>query len=88
MDLVPKNISLTEHEEILKNQDANLAREYLKLRKLNSQDVKRFKIGYIKKNPNFFEKIKDKYDLKFLRECGLFFYDEKNKNFGGTHFKI
>ena len=69
------------HEEILKNQDANLAREYLKLRKLSSRDVKRFKIGYIKKNPNFFEKIKDKYDLKFLRECGLFFYDEKNKNF-------
>ena len=69
------------HEEILKNQEANVAREYLKLRKLNSQDVKKFKIGYIKKNSNFYDKIKDKYDDKFLKECGLFFYDEKRKNF-------
>ncbi len=68
------------NEEILKNQEANVAREYLKLRKLNSQDVKRFKIGYIKKNSNFYDKIKDKYDDKFLKECGLFFYDEKRKN--------
>ena len=69
------------NEEILKNHEANVAREYLKLRKLNSLDVKRFKIGYIKKNSNFYDKIKDKYDDKFLKECGLFFYDEKSKNF-------
>ena len=69
------------HEEILKNVEANLAREYLKKRKLSSQDVKRFKIGYIKYNPNFFETIKNKYDQKFLKECGLFFYDERNKTY-------
>ena len=69
------------HEEILKNQDANFAREYLKLRKLSAQDVKRFKIGYIKENPKFIDKIKNEFDDKFLKECGLFFYDEKNKIF-------
>ena len=69
------------HDEILKNQDANLARDYLKLRKLSSEDVKRFKIGYIKKNPNFIDKIKNNYDESFLKECGLFFYDEKSKKF-------
>ena len=69
------------HEEILKNQEANFAREYLKLRKLSAQDVKRFKIGYIKENPNFIDKIKNIFEEKFLKECGLFFYDEKNKTF-------
>ncbi len=69
------------HEEILKNPNANLAREYLKTRKLSSKDVKRFKIGYIKKNPNYLAKIKNQYDDKFLKECGLFYYDEKNKTF-------
>ena len=34
-------------------------REYLKKRSLNKEQVKKFKIGYVEKNPNFFEKFKE-----------------------------
>ena len=37
---------------------AKIARDYLKNRSLNNDEVKKFKIGYIEKNPNFFEKLK------------------------------
>ena len=33
------------------------ARDYLKKRSLNKDEVKKFKIGYVDKNPNFFEKL-------------------------------
>ena len=42
------------HEEILKNEEAVTAREYLKKRTLSKEEVKKFKIGYVKKNPTFY----------------------------------
>ena len=35
------------------------ARDYLKNRSITKEEVKKFKIGYIQKNPNFYEKLKD-----------------------------
>ena len=49
------------HNELLKNEDCSIARDYLKNRSLNKDEVKKFKIGYIEKNPNFFEKLKEDY---------------------------
>ena len=46
------------HNELLKNESNSVARDYLKNRSLTKEEVKKFKIGYIEKNPNFFEKLK------------------------------
>ena len=65
------------HEELLKNSDSKLAKDYLKQRNLTAEIVKKFNIGYVKKNPNFYETLIKKFDQKILKECGLFYYDEK-----------
>ena len=67
------------HNELLKNESYAVARDYLKNRFLNKEEVKKFKIGYVEKNPNFFEKLKDNYSEQTLAETGLFYLDEKKK---------
>ncbi len=67
------------HNELLKNEDCSIARDYLKNRSLSRDEVKKFKIGYIEKNPNFFEKLKKDHSEQTLVETGLFYLDEKKK---------
>ncbi len=67
------------HEELLKNEICTNAREYLKNRSLNKEQVKKFKIGYIEKNPNLFDKFKNDFKIEDLLETGLFYLDEKKK---------
>jgi len=67
------------HDEILKNEQASIAREYLKKRNLSKEEVKNFKIGYVQRNPNFYEKLKNEFSEKTLIESGLFYLDEKKK---------
>ncbi|WP_440933904.1 DNA primase [Candidatus Pelagibacter sp.] len=67
------------HNELLKNEDYSIARDYLKNRSLGKDEVKKFKIGYIEKNPNFFEILKKDYTEQTLVETGLFYLDEKKK---------
>ncbi len=69
------------HNELLKNESYYIARDYLKNRSLTKEEVKKFKIGYIEKNPNFFEKLKDNYSEQTIFETGLFYIDEKNKTY-------
>ena len=69
------------HDEILKNEKAGIARSYLKQRNLSKEEVKKFKIGYVEKNPNFYEKLKKEFSEKILIESGLFYLDEKNKSY-------
>ena len=67
------------HDELLKNRNCSIARDYLKKRSLGKDEVKKFKIGYIEKNPNVFEKLKKDYSEQTLVETGLFYLDEKKK---------
>ena len=67
------------HDELLKNESYSIARDYLKERSLNRDQVKKFRIGYVNKNPNFFEKLNKDFNAKDLLETGLFYLDEKNK---------
>ncbi len=67
------------HNELLKNNSYSNARDYLKNRSLSKEEVKKFKIGYIEKNPNFFEELKKEFSQKTLVESGLFYLDEKKK---------
>jgi DNA primase len=41
--------------------------------------LRKFKIGYIEKNPTFFEKLKNEFSEQTLVESGLFYLDEKKK---------
>ena len=67
------------HDELLKNESNSIARDYLKNRSLNKDQVKKFKIGFVDKNPNFFEELKKNFDTDDLLETGLFYLDEKKK---------
>ena len=67
------------HDELLKNESLSMVRDYLNKRSLNRDQVKKFKIGYVEKNPNFFEKLKNNFSEKSLIETGLFYLDEKKK---------
>ena len=69
------------HNELLKNESFSIAREYLKNRSLTKEEVKKFKIGYIEKNPKFFNKLKEDYSEQTLSETGLFYLDEKKKTY-------
>ena len=65
------------HNELLKNDAYTKARNYLKNRSLGKEEVKKFKIGFIEKNPNFFNKLKNEFSEQTLIESGLFYLDEK-----------
>ena len=67
------------HNELLKNVNSNIAKEYLKKRKISKEEVYKFKIGYVEKNPNYYEYLKKDFDKKTLIETGLFYFDEKKK---------
>ena len=65
------------HDELLKNEKYSNARDYLKNRSLGKDEVRKFKIGFIEKNPNYFDKLKKDFSEKTLLESGLFYFDEK-----------
>ena len=67
------------HNELLKNEIHINVREYLKKRFISKDQVKKFKIGYIEKNSNFFEKLKKDFSTESLLTTGLFYLDEKKK---------
>ena len=69
------------HDEILKNEKAENARDYLKKRNLSKEEVKTFKIGYVERNPNFYQKLNKEFSEKALIESGLFYLDEKKKTY-------
>ena len=69
------------HEELFKNSNAELAKNYLKNRNLTADEVKKFKIGFVTNNQNSFEEFSKNFDEKFLKETGLFYFDDKKKKF-------
>ena len=69
------------HNQLLKNDTYSNVRDYLKNRSLGKEEVKKFKIGYVEKNPNFFNKLKNEFNEQVLVESGLFYLDEKKKTY-------
>ena len=69
------------HNELLKNDTNSHARAYLKNRSLGKEEVKKFKIGYVEKNPNFFNELKNEFNEQILVDSGLFYLDEKKKTY-------
>ena len=69
------------HNELLNNPETKSSLDYLKNRKLTLETIKNFKLGYVKKNTNIFEKLKKNFNEKILKECGIFYFDEKKNIF-------
>ncbi len=67
------------HSELLKNENLGAVREYLKGRSLGKDQVKKFKIGFIEKNPNYFDELKKDFSEQAILDTGLFYLDEKKK---------
>ena len=53
------------HDKLLKSENLNIAREYLRKRKLSKEEVNKFKIGYVETNLNFYEKLKEKIETNY-----------------------
>ena len=69
------------HNELLKKDTYTNVRDYLKGRSLGKEDVKKFKIGYVEKKPNFLNKVKNEFSEQSLIDSGLFYLDEKKNSY-------
>ena len=67
------------HNQLLKNEDFDFVRNYLKNRSLDKDQVKKFKIGFVEKNSKFFDTLRKDFNLDDILETGLFYLDEKKK---------
>ncbi len=69
------------HNELLKNESFSKVRDYLKNRNLTKEDVKKFNMGYVEKNPTFIDKLKSQFSLETIMDTGLFYLDDKKKTY-------
>ncbi|MFL2886862.1 MAG: DNA primase [Candidatus Pelagibacter sp.] len=69
------------HVELFKNPLAEHAKNYLKQRNLTSAEVKKFKIGFIGNETDFYDELNKEFDEKKLKDCGLFYFDERKKKY-------
>ncbi len=69
------------HELLLKKEEYSFVRDYLNERSLGKDQVKKFKIGYVEKKPNFFHKLENNFNTEDILETGLFYLDEKKKTY-------
>jgi len=65
------------HNELLNSPESKDSLDYLKNRKLTLDTIKNFKLGYVKKNFNIFDNLEKKFSKKAVKECGIFYFDEK-----------
>ena len=69
------------HHELFKNPIAEPAKNYLKQRNLTSVEVKKFNIGFVGNETDFYDELNKQFDEKKLKDCGLFYFDERKKKY-------
>ena len=69
------------HNELLNNPESKDSLDYLINRKLTLDTIKNFKLGYVKKNFNIFDYLEKKFSQKAVKECGIFYFDEKKNKY-------
>ena len=67
------------HNQLFKNSLAGVAKNYLKKRGLTIEEVKKFKIGFVTKDLDYYEELLKEFEEKKLKDCGLFYFDERKK---------
>ena len=69
------------HNELLKNANSTVAKDYLKNRGLTKEDVQKFKIGFETNDLSFQENIFREYNESDIKDTGLFYFDENKKKY-------
>ena len=69
------------HDQLLNNSDCKNSLDYLKNRKLTLETIKNFKLGFVKKKLNLFYDLVKKFGEKSVKECGIFYFDEKKNTY-------
>ena len=69
------------HNELIKNNNSNIAKDYIKKRGLKLEDVQNFKIGFVTIEIDFYEYLSKKFDKKDINTSGIFYFDEKKKKY-------
>ena len=77
--IISKYIDLC-HQNLITKKNFNL-NSYLKLRKLDENIIKLFKLGYSEHNGNFYDELKKEFDETTIKESGLFYFDEKKNRY-------
>ncbi len=73
------NFSEFYENELFKNENSIMAKNYLKERGLSGIDVKNFNLGFVTEDLDYYETLKKDYDESTIKETGLFYFDEKRK---------
>ena len=69
------------HNELLKNSNSIVAKDYLKNRGLTKEEVQKFKIGFETNDLSFQENIFREYNESDIKDTGLFYFDENKKKY-------
>ena len=69
------------HNELIKNNNSNIAKDYIKRRGLKLEDVQNFKMGFVTIEIDFYEYLSKKFDKKDINNSGIFYFDEKKKKY-------
>ena len=75
------NFSEFYENELFKNENSIMAKNYLKERGLSGIDVKNFNLGFVTEDLDYYETLKKDYDESTIKETGLFYFDEKRKKY-------
>ena len=69
------------HDELLKNSNSVVAKDYLKKRGLTKEEVQKFKIGFETNDLTFQQNIFKEFNENEIKETGLFYFDENKKKY-------
>ncbi len=67
--------------ELFKNENSIIAKNYLKARGLSGVEVKNFNLGFVTEHLDYYEILKKNFDDETIKDTGLFYFDEKKKKF-------
>ena len=67
--------------ELFKNDNSIIAKNYLKARGLTGVEVKNFNLGFVTEHLDYYEILKKNFDEETIKDTGLFYFDEKKKKF-------
>ena len=68
------------HAQLFEKENSN-ALEYLKKRELSLETIKKFKLGLVPRNNNFFNNLLKKYSKEEIMLTGLYYFVEKNQKY-------
>ncbi len=69
------------HNELLKNSNSIVAKDYLKKRGLTKEEVQKFKIGFETNDLTFQQNIFKEFSENEIKDTGLFYFDENKKKY-------